>query len=51
MTVLKSTRKRLLKNVQDGISKQQGSREIKKIKRGVLFYSTFIYRVDGDIRL
>ena len=53
MTFLKSTQKGLLKNVQDGISRPLGSREITKSKGEGFFYSPFSillydFRIDGD---
>ena len=40
MTFLKSTQKWLLKNVQDGISRTLGSREIQKAKVGTVLPDT-----------
>ena len=55
MTFLKSTRKGLLKNVQDGISRPLGSREINKAKPRKGFFFTnpllqcMIIHAKGDI--
>ena len=46
---LKSTRKGLLKNVQDGISRPLGSREIQKTKVETVLWDTLYFHVTHSV--
>ena len=48
---MQSTWKRLLKNVQDGISRPLGSREIRKTKVGTVLVNTLYYCLETPFEI